>query len=97
MPGGDDYYDEIDESIVESLIIIGLAGALAFLVYYRQLRLQNHRRALEQQQQQPLVNGQVAVPVAAVPLAPGQQADGGFFPPPGHPDHGQWVAGGIGH
>jgi SEL1 protein len=98
MPGGDDYYDEIDEGIVESLIIIGLAGALAFLVYYRQLRQQNHRRAVEQQQQQQLAaNGQAGAPGPAVPLLPGQQADGGFFPPPGHPEHGQWVAGGIGH
>lgn len=94
MPGGDDYYDEIDEGIVESLIILGLAGALAFLVYYRQLRQQNHRRAVEQQQQQLAANGQAAAPI---PLLPGQQADEGFFPPPGDPEHGQWIAGGIGH
>lgn len=95
MPGGDDYYEEFDEGVLESLIILGIAGALAFLVYYRQLRLQNHRRAVEQQQLQQ-ANGQLggAAPVAPVP---GQQRDGGFFPPPGDPDHGQWVAGGIGH
>ncbi|MCJ1403936.1 ERAD-associated protein [Xylographa trunciseda] len=96
MPGGDDYYDEVDEGVLESLIILGIAGALAFLVYYRQLRLQNHRRALEQQQQQAngQANGQAG---AGVPVVPAQQPDGGFFPPPGHPDHGQWVAGGVGH
>ena len=91
MPGGDDYYDEVDEGILESLIILGIAGTLAFLVYYRQLRLQNHRRAVEQQRQ---ADGQVG---GEVPVVPGQQPDGGFFPAPGHPDRGQWVAGGIGH
>lgn len=87
MPGGDDYYDAIDEGLVESLIIIGLAGALIYLVYYRQQRTLNHRRAMEQQ-------GIAAQP--AQPL-PGQQADGGFFPPPDDPNFNQWVAGGIGH
>ena len=95
LPGGDDYYDDIDEGIVESLIIIGLAGALAFLVYYRQLRQHNHRRAVEQRQL--LANGQAGAPAPVQPLLPGQQPDGGFFPPPGHPEHGQWVAGGVGH
>ena len=85
MPGGDDYYDKIDEGLVESLIIIGLASALVFLVYYRQQRTLNHRRAAEQQGQAP-----------AQPL-PGQQPDGGFFPPPGDPNFNQWVAGGFGH
>ena len=28
---------------------------------------------------------------------PGQQADGGFFPPPDDPNYAQWVAGGVGH
>jgi len=90
MPGGDDYYDAIDEGLVESLIILGLAAALIYLVYYRQQRTLNHRRAMEQQ------GGQG---VAAPPMQPlpGQQADGGFFPPPGDPNFNQWVAGGIGH
>ncbi|KAK4696207.1 SEL1 protein, partial [Lecanoromycetidae sp. Uapishka_2] len=96
MPGGDDdYYDDLDESIVESLIIVGLAAALALLVYYRQQRQTNHRREVERQQGHP--EGQ---PDAAVPdeqRLPGQQADGGFFPPPDDPNFGQWVAGGVGH
>ncbi|KAL8902442.1 MAG: hypothetical protein Q9207_004717 [Kuettlingeria erythrocarpa] len=102
MPGGDDYIDDIDESIIESLIILGLAGALAFLVYYRQQRQNSHRRELERQQQQQQQQ-QGAVPAAQQqppapprPL-PGQQADGGFFPPVGDPNYGQWVAGGVGH
>ncbi|KAL9596885.1 MAG: hypothetical protein Q9219_005511 [cf. Caloplaca sp. 3 TL-2023] len=99
MPGGDDYIDDIDESIIESLIILGLAGALAFLVYYRQQRQNSHRRETERQQQQRQGNGQdrqQPLPAQEPPL-PGQQADGGFFPPPGDPNYGQWVAGGIGH
>lgn len=87
--GADDYYDDIDESIIESLVIVVLAAALAFLVYYRQQRQTNHRREMERQQQG--VGGGAARPVD------GQQADGGFFPPPGDPNFGQWVAGGVGH
>ena len=52
MPGGDeDYYDDIDESIVESFIIIGLMASLAFLVYYRNQRVLGHRREVEGQAQ----------------------------------------------
>ena len=48
LPGGDDdYYDNIDESLVESFIIIGLMATLAFLVYYRNQRALGHRRELE--------------------------------------------------
>ncbi|KAL8706085.1 MAG: hypothetical protein Q9201_000850 [Fulgogasparrea decipioides] len=104
MPGGDDYIDDIDESIIESLIILCLAGALAFLVYYRQQRQNNHRREMErqqQQQQQQQQQGAVSAPQPQPPgqeaPLPGQQPDGGFFPPPGDPNYGQWVAGGVGH
>ena len=86
MPGGDDFYDIIDEGILESLVIVGLAAALAFLVYYRQ---QRQRRVAEQGGQQVQVQGQV--------MLPGQQADGGFFPPQGDPAFGDWVAGGVGN
>ena len=99
-----DYMDEIDESIIESLVILGLAGALAFLVYYRQQRQNNHRREMERQQQQSQSQqqqgaDQVPEQQGATQDAPmaGQQADGGFFPPPEDPNFGQWVAGGVGH
>jgi SEL1 protein len=80
------YYDEleldIDESVLEGLIIIALAATLLILIYVRQQR--NRQRE----------NGN----------APGQQAarnggnnDRGFFPRPGEPEFGQWVAGGVGH
>lgn len=104
----DDFYDEIDESIVESLIIIALAGALAFLVYYRNQRQTNHRRDVEREEQQrqqppaaPVQGGagdrQQQQQQQRQPGVEGQQADGGFFPPPGDPEHAQWVAGGVGH
>ncbi|KAI4216695.1 MAG: hypothetical protein LQ351_001184 [Letrouitia transgressa] len=96
-PLTDEYYagDDIpDDSILESLIIIALAGTLAFLVYYRQQRQNQHRRnegqQVQPQQQQPqAAQGQ--------PQVPEQQADGGFFPPPGDPNYANWVAGGVGH
>ncbi len=95
MPGGDDFHDEIDEGVIESLVILGLAAALAFLVYYRQVRQQNHRRTAEQQGN---ANGAPAPAAQQVQeQIPGQQPDGGFFPPPGDPNVNQWVAGGVGH
>ena len=87
MPGGDAdgmYDDIIDDGILESLIIIGLAGALVFLIYYRQQRQLAHRRNEE------------AEAAARREHAPPQE-DRGLFPQPGDPEFNQWVAGGIGH
>ncbi|KAK3167982.1 hypothetical protein OEA41_004428 [Lepraria neglecta] len=93
MPGGDDdYYDDLDESILESLIIVGIAAAIAFLVYYRQQRQTNHRREMERQQGEGQPDG-----IPPEQRLPGQQADGGFFPPPDDPNFAQWAAGGVGH
>jgi SEL1 protein len=93
MPGGDadGFYDDIiDDGILESFIIIGLAAALVFLIYYRQQHQLAHRRGEEaaraQQGEQPAPEGQQQ-----------QQEDRGVFPQPGDPDFGQWVAGGVGH
>ena len=93
MPGGDadGFYDDIiDDGILESFIIIGLAAALVFLIYYRQQHQQAHRRGEEaarvQQGEQPAPEGQQQ-----------PQEDRGLFPQPGDPDFGQWVAGGVGH
>ena len=106
MPGGDDdYYAELDDNILDSLIIVGLAAALAFLVYYRQQRQTNHRREVETQQEgnqdpdHPLEPHQPQAENGIPPeeRLPGQQADGGFFPPPDDPNFPVWVAGGVGH
>jgi SEL1 protein len=102
MPGGDDYYDDMDEGLIESLIIIGLAATLAFLVYYRQQRQMNGRADGQNQ----VVEGQ-QVPGQGVAMGQAGQgqplqggggvADRGLFPNPGDPDFNQWVAGGVGH
>ncbi|KZF22066.1 ubiquitin-protein ligase Sel1/Ubx2 [Xylona heveae TC161] len=93
MPGGDEYYDDLDGGMMESLIIIGLAATLAFLMFYRQQRQLNHQRAAEQQRNA----GGNAAGEAGRPAVPGQQPDGGFFPPPGDPDFNRWVAGAVAH
>lgn len=100
----DDYYDDIDESIIDTLVILGLAGILAFLVYYRNQAAERARRLREQQerlQQQaggnhPGGNGGQGQ-AEDERRQDGAQADGGFFPPPDDPNFNAWVAGGIGH
>jgi SEL1 protein len=89
MPGGDAdglYDDIIDDGILESLAIVGLAAALVFLIYYRQQRQNANRRGEEggaqgghEGQQQP------------------QGDQGNLFPQPGDPALAQWLAGGVGH
>jgi SEL1 protein len=88
LPG--DEYDDIDEGILESLIILGLAGLLAWLVWYRNQRTERRRREADERARH---GGVVAEPAAG----PGQQADGGFFPPPNDPNFNDWAAGGVGH
>lgn len=93
---GDDYYDDdIDSDILESLAILALSGALAFLLYYRaqRQRRQEEERRRQQEQQQQLNQGAVLQEQA-------QQQHGqdhGLFPNPGDPEFMNWVAGGIGH
>jgi len=96
MPGGDSdgmYDDIIDDGIIESLVLIGLGAALVFLIYYRQARQLAHRQneqaaAAQQGAQQPGQEQQQQQP---------EQNLGGFFPQPGDPAFGQWMAGGVGH
>lgn len=101
----DDYYDEIDESIIDTLVILGLAGVLAFLVYYRNQAAERARRLREQQerlQQQaggahPGERGNGQGQTGEERRQGGAPADGGFFPPPDDPNFNAWVAGGVGH
>lgn len=108
VPGGDDFYDEIDEGIVESLVIVGLAAALAGLVYWRQQMLLRRRQAqaAQAQAQAQTQDGaqaeQAAGDAEAAELERLQQEalavdDGNLFPQPGDPAWNDWVAGGIGH
>jgi SEL1 protein len=81
----DGYYDDLDldldESVLEGLIILSLAATLMVLVYMRQQR--NRQRPNDNQ------NANAAGQANA--------NDRGFFPRPGEPEFGQWVAGGVGH
>lgn len=93
MPGGDgEYYDEGDEGLWESLIIIGLAATLAFLVYLRQQRMQQGQGGAAQahaaaQRQAPVVNAVQEAEVRRQEEAAAAD-NGGFFPVPGDPDWG---------
>ncbi|KAF1954480.1 HCP-like protein [Byssothecium circinans] len=102
MPGGDTDYDDIDSEILESLVILGLTGALAFLIYYRgqrQRRQEEERR--RQEQQQHLNQGQLPAGVAQQQQQqqqpPPPQPDRGMFPDANDPEFLNWAAGGIGH
>ncbi|EXJ87240.1 hypothetical protein A1O3_04199 [Capronia epimyces CBS 606.96] len=92
---GADEWDDFDDGLVESLIIVALAGALALLVYARQAR----QRGLEQERRrQPQPNqGQGHAEAQAQPPNPGQGQDRGLFPPPGDPEFNNWAVGGVGH
>lgn len=114
MPGGDEsYYEDVDDGLLETLIIIGLAATLAFLVYYRQQRQLQQRRVAEGGRIAQNGAGAAAAAPGQIPQpgpqptgAPQQQqvaeqdqgvVDRGFFPNPGDPDYHAWAAGGIGH
>ena len=101
LPATDDVYgDLIDDGIIEGLVIVSLAAVLAFLVYFRQQRQLNRQR--------PTQDGQADNPPPPPPPPPDQQPQAppvaavappepGLFPPPGHLDFAQWVAGGVAH
>ncbi len=92
IPGGDEYFDDYDDDILDALLIGGLVAALAWLIYYRQ----QQQRAAEQRRQQGQGQGGEQNQQQPPPLAPGQQPDGGFFPQPGDPNRNACVAGGVG-
>ncbi|KAK7624171.1 hypothetical protein IWX50DRAFT_44516 [Phyllosticta citricarpa] len=97
--GYDDYYDELDESILETLLILGLAGALAGLVWWRNQAVERARRNREQQQQQQRQQQQQQGMDAANfgGVGNGGAPDRGLFPPPDDPNFNAWVVGGVGH
>ncbi|KAJ5578488.1 uncharacterized protein N7459_007452 [Penicillium hispanicum] len=89
----DGYYDElefdIDEGMLEGLLIVGLAATLLVLVYIRQQQQRNRQN--ENAANQANANGNGGGNANA------NANDRGFFPRPGDPEFGQWVAGGVGH
>ncbi|EFQ86819.1 hypothetical protein CFE70_010314 [Pyrenophora teres f. teres 0-1] len=98
---GDGYHgDDIDSDILESLVILALSGALAFLLYYRtqRQRRQEEERRRQQEQQQQLNNQGIPVPQQQQQQPQVQrQQDRGLFPNPDDPEFMNWVAGGVGH
>jgi SEL1 protein len=90
MPGGDadGLYDDIDDGIIDSLLILGLVLALLGLIYWRQQHQAAHQRDADAARAQ-----EGAAPEGQQPL----QEDRGLFPQPGDPEFGQWVVGGVGH
>jgi len=103
MPGGDadehfyegDEWADIDDGLVESLIIVTLAGALALLVYARQARQRLTQQ--EQDRRRREREGEADGNGGAQQHAAGQGQNGGFFPDPGDPEFNNWVVGGVGH
>jgi SEL1 protein len=96
MPGGDPL--DFDDGIMESVVILGLAAFLAFLVMYRQQRQQAARRQEEEARRRQQQQGGGAQGGGVVGnQQPPQQQDRAFFPRPGDPNFGQWAVGGIGH
>ncbi|CAI7636480.1 unnamed protein product [Penicillium pancosmium] len=86
----DGYYDDLefdlDEGMLEGLLIVGLAATLLVLVYIRQQQQRNRQNQNAANQGDGNVNN-----------ANANANDRGFFPRPGDPEFGQWVAGGVGH
>ncbi|KAH7391104.1 hypothetical protein DE146DRAFT_663525 [Phaeosphaeria sp. MPI-PUGE-AT-0046c] len=78
--------DDFDSDILESLVILGLAGALAFLLWYRS---QRQRRQEEERRRREQLGGAAEQGVG--------EGDRGVFPNPGDPEFLNWVAGGVGH
>ena len=89
MPGADEFYDDLDDGMLEAVLIISLAAALMILIMYRRRRQDERER---QQQQQGNVDAG-----AANPNGQQGQQDRGLFPQPGDPMFPGWVAGGVGH
>lgn len=102
MPGGDEdpYYDlelDIDEGLLESMIIIGLAATLVILVYYRQQRNLGRNDNHNINNNNNDANAANNAPAEAEEEARARENDRGLFPNPGDPEYAQWLAGGVGH
>ncbi|KAK4178640.1 hypothetical protein QBC36DRAFT_324253 [Triangularia setosa] len=91
MPGGDGP-DFDEDGVLDSLIILGLVSALAFLLMYRAQRQQRQEEARRREQEGGVagVNGQQQQQPLAV-------AGGEPFPQLGQPGFGGWGPGGVGH
>lgn len=96
----DGYYDDlefdIDEGMLEGLLIVGLAATLLVLVYIRQQQQRNRQNQNAANPGDGNANNVNPNPNLNA-NANGNANDRGFFPRPGDPEFGQWLAGGVGH
>ncbi|KAI0021157.1 hypothetical protein F4780DRAFT_739322 [Xylariomycetidae sp. FL0641] len=104
MHGDEGYVDEEElDGVLESLIILGLVGAILWLMYYRaQRQAQAQQAAVRQAQElaaaaarQQQQQAGAAVPVAGAGAA-GQQPHQGQFPQPGQPGDPNFNPWGVG-
>ena len=110
-PGGS-YYDDldldVDDGMLESFVIIGLAVTLLVLVQLRQRALRRARgegppvanNNNNNSNNNGARNNQQGAPQGQNgqgPEAQHQDEDRGLFPRPDDPDFAAWVAGGVGH
>jgi len=97
---GDPEYDDFDEDYVESLVILGLCGAVALLLWWRNMR--NVRFQRDQQVANAVNNpenpGQQPPPPPPPPAPPAPEGEEnrGLFPDPNDPDNpefARWIGG----
>ncbi|EEP82235.1 conserved hypothetical protein [Uncinocarpus reesii 1704] len=102
------YYDDLDldieDGMLESLIIIGLAATLVVLLHFRQQRAMRRANNVAPEHNNNRDGSQTAGQAAAGGVAAEDQRqrqqggeDRGFFPAPDDPEYPAWVAGAIGH
>ena len=89
---GDPEYDDFDEDYVESLIILGLCGAVALLLWWRNMRNVRFQR----DQLGNAANQENQPPPPAAPPAVEAEDNRGLFPDPNDPDNpefARWIGG----
>ena len=92
---GDPEYEDFDEDYVESLIILGLCGAVALLLWWRNMR--NVRFQRDQQIANAAANQENQTPPPPPPAPPAEgEENRGLFPDPNDPDNpefARWIGG----
>ncbi|WEW54811.1 ERAD-associated protein [Emydomyces testavorans] len=102
----DNYYDDLDidieDGMLESLIIIGLAATLVVLLHFRQQRAMRRANNAAVGNNNNSGSNIATQAAAGAPEAQEQrrqngEEDRGLFPAPDDPEYPAWLAGAIGH
>jgi SEL1 protein len=91
---GDPEYEDFDEDYVESLIILGLCGAVALLLWWRNMR--NVRFQRDQQIANAAANQENQAPPPPPPAPQDGEENRGLFPDlndPDNPEFARWIGG----